>query len=75
MQLCHRRDGNDGALCVRAGSQPDGLSSSRAVKFTLREMICRKLLRLRAACPEKALASELVQAAVEEAAGDIQITQ
>ena len=42
-----------------------GYLSSKAVKKTLREMICRKLLRLGTSYKEQANTSEVVQVAVE----------
>lgn len=51
-------------LCATAASRM-GYLSSRAVKKTLREMICRKLLRLGASYKEQANTSEVVQVAVE----------
>ena len=51
-------------ICAVTASRM-GYLSSKAVKKTLREMICKKLLRLGASYKEQANTSEVVQVAVE----------
>ena len=51
-------------ICATTASRM-GYLSSRAVKKTLREMICKKLLRLGSSYKEQANTSEVVQVAVE----------